>query len=313
MRTPHPIPYQGSKRLLAPAILDYFPHDATRLLEPFAGAAAVSIAAARKGKARRIVLNDINQPLMNLWRAIIESPGTIAIAYEKLWKSQLGRERAYYDTVRIQFNKTQEPHYLLYLLARCVKASVRYNSEGQFNQSPDNRRRGMNPEMMRRHILAASQLLRGKTKITIGDYRDALQTAVPEDIVYMDPPYQGVCANRDPRYIKLLDFEAFTATLRDLNERQTSYILSYDGRTGEKSYGKPLPKGLNLVHIEIDAGRSSQATLLGRNHNTYESVYLSPALVERIGMVSKTRLTLAPKQLSLMARNDSAKVSAKVP
>ena len=302
-RVPHPIPYQGSKRLLAPAILNHFPHDARRLIEPFAGAAAVSTAAVRKGKVSRVLLNDINGPLMALWESIIERPEAIASAYEKLWQSQLGREREYYDIVRSHFNETHKPHYFLYLLVRCVKASIRYNAEGQFNQSPDNRRRGMNPDTMRWHILATSQLLRGKTKIAVGDYRQALKTAEPQDIVYMDPPYQGVCANRDSRYIGGLDFETFCAALHDLNQRRISYILSYDGRTGDKSYGKPMAKELNLVRIEIDAGRSSQATLLGRNSNTYESVYLSPALVERIGVVTKRHLTITPKQYSLLAHN----------
>lgn len=303
MRAPHPIPYQGSKRLLAPAILAYFPNKPLTLLEPFAGAAAVSIAATLKGRADKIVLNDINEPLMRLWESIIESPETIASAYARLWKSQLGKQREYYDAVRTKFNETHKPHYLLYLLARCVKASVRYNSEGQFNQSPDNRRLGMNPDTMRGHILTASRLLSGKSTITIGDYQNTLQSAQPGDLVYMDPPYQGVCLNRDPRYISLLDFDAFTASLHRLNDRHISFILSYDGKTGDKSYGKPIPEDLGLLHIEIEAGRSSQATLLGREHVTYESVYLSPALVERIGTVSKTSLTLAPKQFSLLAQN----------
>jgi DNA adenine methylase len=303
MRAPHPIPYQGSKRLLAPAILAYFPNNPVRLLEPFAGAAGVSIAAALKGRADRIVLNDINEPLMHLWESIIESPEIIASAYARVWKAQLGRQREYYDAVRAKFNETHKPHYLLYLLARCVKASIRYNSEGEFNQSPDNRRLGMNPETMRWHIVAASRLLKGRTTITVGDYRQALESAQPEDVVYMDPPYQGVCTNRDPRYIGLLGFDEFTTSLRGLNGRHISFILSYDGKTGDKSYGKPLPEDLGLLHIEIDAGRSSQATLLGRNHNTVESIYLSPPLVERIGMPGKKHLTIAPKQFSLLAQD----------
>jgi len=62
-----------------------------------------------------------------------------------------------------------------------------------------------------------------------------------------------------------------------------------------------MPEGLGLVRIEIDAGRSSQATLLGRDSNTFESVYLSPSLVERLGTVSKSHLAIAPKQLHLLA------------
>ena len=313
MRAPHPIPYQGSKRLLAPAILAYFPKNPVRLIEPFAGAAGVSIAAALKGRAHSIVLNDINEPLMQLWKDIIENPETIASAYERLWKFQLGRERKYYDEIRTRFNETHESHFLLYLLARCVKASVRYNSEGQFNQSPDNRRLGMSPHTMREHILSASRLLKGKARVIVGDYQKALEFVEPQDVVYMDPPYQGVCLNRDPRYIGLLNFDAFISSLRCLNERHISFILSYDGKTGDKSYGKPMPEDLGLVHIEIDAGRSSQATLLGRDHVTYESIYLSPALIERIGEISKRHLTVAPKQLSLLAQNGRPETLQRTP
>src|SRR6266700_3414769 len=303
MRVPHPIPYQGSKRLLAPTILNYFPSHPVRLIEPFAGAAAVSIAAVRRGRAPRVLLNDINVPLMRIWHEIINSPAATARANENLWKAQLGDERKYYDAIRTHFNESHDPICLLYLLARCVKASVRYNSNGDFNQSPDNRRRGMSPEMMRWHIIEASRLLKGKAIITNGDYQRTLEQAQPGDVVYMDPPYQGVCMNRDPRYIGLLDFESFTTALCTLNERSISFILSYDGKTGEKSHGRPMPKNLELVHLEIDAGRSSQATLLGKSHNTYESIYLSPALIERIGRVSTRQFTLAPKQFSLLAQN----------
>lgn len=313
MKIPHPIPYQGSKRNLAPAILQYFPPTFTTLIEPFAGAAAVSIAAAARGKVERIILNDINEPLMHLWGVILNSPEVIAEEYERLWQAQAANPRTYYDAVRTKFNLTHEPRYFLYLLARCVKAAVRYNSHGEFNQSPDNRRLGMTPETMRWHIGAASRLLAGKVKITYGDYRNTFNVCTPKDLVYMDPPYQGVCTNRDPRYSSLLRFEDFTAALAALNRRSISYILSYDGRTGEKSHGKPMPEELGLVRLEIDAGRSSQATLLGRDHITYESIYLSPALVGRIGKIKKRQLTLAPKQLNLSTQNGRAEAFQGIP
>jgi len=305
MGVPHPIPYQGSKRLLAADILTFFPKEPIRLIEPFAGAAAVSIAAIRARKVSSVLLNDLNKPLMELWTAIMERPLAIASAYERLWKAQQGRERKFYDLVRLKFNETHKPHYLLYLLARCVKASVRYNSDGEFNQSPDNRRLGMNPDTMRWHILAASELLKARTTISAHDYQDILRVADEQDVVYMDPPYQGVCANRDPRYSNLLNFDPFIARLRELNNRGISFILSYDGKTGEKSHGKPVPEELELHRIEIDAGRSSQATLLGRNTNTFESLYLSPALLKRIGPVANIQLTSAPKQYNLLAQNAS--------
>jgi DNA adenine methylase len=51
---------------------------------------------------------------------------------------------------------------------------------------------------------------------------------------------------------------------------------------GNRTYGKPLPAKLHLRLMEIDAGRSSQATLLGRSEMTVESLYLSPALSDEL-------------------------------
>ena len=68
------------------------------------------------------------------------------------------------------------------------------------------------------------------------------------------------------------------------------YILSFDGRTGDKTFGEPLPENLCLTKIEVNAGRSSQATLLNRNEITYEAIYISPSLVSKIDLQKVTRV-----------------------
>jgi DNA adenine methylase len=282
MGIPHPIPYQGSKRYLALQILHYFPPEVAKLIEPFAGSAAISLAAAASELSSFYHLNDLNEPLMQLWRSIITTPRAISRQYATLWKAQHKNSREYYDFVRNQFNKTGRPDYFLYLLARCVKSAVRYNSRGEFNQSPDNRRVGALPETMRNQILGASSLLKGKTICTSLDYKVVVQTARPVDLVYLDPPYQGVCRNGNSRYCQSVDYNEFVQVLELLNTRGINYLVSYDGRTGMKSHGKVLPLNLNLIRVEVKAGRSSQATLLGRSAIVYESLYLSPALVKRI-------------------------------
>ena len=284
MKVPHPIPYQGSKRNIAKYILPFFPREISALVEPFAGSAAVSIATACYGKASRFQLSDLNKPLMALWHEIVHNPQAIAENYARLWKEQQGNERQFYDHVRDGFNKTKQPEYLLYLLARCVKASVRYNPKGEFNQSPDNRRLGREPKKMADDVFAVSNLLRGRVKITSKDYREVLETVAPDDLVYMDPPYQGVCGNGESRYLGGVDFDELMQALGQLNRRRGSFILSYDGRTGNKSFGKKLPRALELHRIEIEAGRSTQSTLLGGDAVTYESIYISKSLVERLGI-----------------------------
>jgi DNA adenine methylase len=284
MRVPHPIPYQGSKRNLASTILNYFPEHVDTLIEPFAGSAAMTLAAAARNAASNYFISDLNKPLVELWRAIIQSPEKLAKQYEQLWNAQHGDRRQYYDEVRADFNRAGKPDHFLYLLARCVKASIRYNSNGEFNQSPDNRRMGSLPETMRQQILGASHLLRGKAKLACLDYKEVVAQATTDDLIYLDPPYQGVCGNRDPRYLKSVLFDEFVEVLETLNFRNISYLVSYDGRTGKRMHGRRLPERLRLHLVELEAGRSSQATLLGREEVTVESLYLSPTLAEKLNL-----------------------------
>ncbi len=278
MNVPQPIPYQGSKRQLASRILPHFPKDASRIVEPFAGSAAITIATAARRLAGKFWINDAHEPLIALWREIIENPDAISLAYARLWNAQIGNEREFFDLVRSRFNQSHQPADFLYLLARCVKAAIRYNSNGEFNNTPDNRRKGAQPAEMRHRIEYASSLLKGCTKTTAWDYKKVLAKCTQNDLIYMDPPYQGVCGNRDQRYLPRIEHDDFCVELEKLNERNIRYVISYDGRTGNKEYGQPMPDSLQLTRIELHAGRSTQATLLGRSDMTYESLYLSPNL-----------------------------------
>ena len=104
----------------------------------------------------------------------------------------------------------------------------------------------------------------------------------------MDPPYQGTGVNGGFNYSGNIEFDNFVVSLFELNHKNIPYILSYDGRTGDKTFGIPLPENLNLTKIEINAGRSTQATLLSRNEITFEAVYLSPSLIEKINPDKKS-------------------------
>lgn len=220
---------------------------------------------------------------MDLLNLIVNEPDRIAADYDRFWHQQLGRERDFYDEVRARFNAESRPDLLLYLLARCVKASVRYNAEGEFNQSPDNRRKGRRPQSMRENIYAVSRLLKGRIRITSCDFTSTIGILNPStDLLYMDPPYQGTSGGRDSRYCSGVDLAALIGFLEELNSRNAMFVPSCDGRKGSKAYGRRLPAELNLVHVFIEAGRSTQSTLLGRRDVTLESLYLSPSLIERI-------------------------------
>ena len=119
---------------------------------------------------------------------------------------------------------------------------------------------------MRKRIFGAAELLAVRTRLTARDYRRVLADCARGDLIYMDPPYQGVCGSRDHRYAPKMTHDQFCCELDYLNRRGLMYIVSYDGRTGEKQFGEPLPVDLGLLHLEVRAGRSTQATLLSGLH-----------------------------------------------
>lgn len=97
--------------------------------------------------------------------------------------------------------------------------------------------------------------------------------------MYLDPPYEGTTTGDNKHYHQGLERERLIGVLESLNRRGVPFLLSYDGQCGEKVYGSELPASLHLTRLELNAGRSSQATLNGREEVTIESLYVSSNLV----------------------------------
>lgn len=277
-KLPHAIPYQGSKRSLAPLIARYVPTEIDRWYEPFAGSAAMTIWAASRGIARKYIIGDALAPLVDLWKIILSQPEKTALRYRNLWNGQACSDDTYFYAVRDRFNLNQDPVDLLYLICRCVKNAVRFNRRGGFMQSVDKRRLGMNPDKMEAAIDGIASLLNGKVEVRHGDWMETCSDASHQDFVYMDPPYFGTTVGRDKRYAQQLHTQPLVSGLSQILSRNIRFILSYDGMTGEKTYAEPLPIELGLTQLLLYAGKSSQATLVGRSEDTVESLYLSPGL-----------------------------------
>ena len=208
---------------------------------------------------------------------IIGDPNGAAERYATLWRRERRRPIDEYYAIRSEFNLDRDPVKLLYLLARCVKNAVRFNPAGEFNQSPDKRRTGTRPELMEAEIFGAHQVLAGRCQVVHGDFLRMFLRAQEGDFFYLDPPYQGTSQGRDQRYISGVTRDQMVGALTILNEKGIPFILSYDGSCGERNYGEPLPDAV-ARRVLLDVGRSSQATLNGRDDVTTESLYLSHAV-----------------------------------
>ena len=278
MKLPHPIPYQGSKRKLAPSIARYLPPGIETFYEPFAGSAAMTIYAAYHGLASRFIIADSLAPMINLLRSIVEEPTVTARRYRELWNGQTDGDSGYFNRVRDRYNEARDHVDLLYLTCRCVKNSIRFNRAGRFTQSVDKRRLGMRPDKMQSAVFGVAAILHNRVEFRTGDWLKTTADARTVDFIYMDPPYLGTSIGRDRRYHQQIMQSELVAGLEAVRQRQIPFALSYDGTTGGREYGPQLPECLRLTRLLLRAGASSQATLNGRREETVESLYLTPGL-----------------------------------
>lgn len=280
-KVPHLVQYQGSKRSLAPVIAQYYPKKFNRFIEPFSGTGAMSIYTAINNLGDKFVLNDVNKQIIGLLQKCIDNPEELANEYNVIWTVQFEKGENsvdYYYKMRDKFNQLkEEPNaaLTLFILARVSKGAIRYNQQGEMNQICDRRRHGTRPDTIRKNAVAISDLLKNRTQLFCTDYTEILEMAEPGDLIYMDPPYQGVSNGLSSRYVQSLEFDNFVASLEELNRRNIDFIVSYDGQNDDGKFGKDLPDYLELQHVLINAGRSAQGNLNGKQITTYESLYIS--------------------------------------
>lgn len=289
---PQPFPLQGSKRRQVPVINRLIPAGRPRLVEPFCGSAAVSIGARYYGLVGDVLISDSNASLITLWQDILKQPDRLAGDYETVWSAQFDTDtpdpRAYFNMVRDRYNEATvgETADFLFLLNRIVKAALRYSKNGKMNQSADGRRTGAKPSTVKQRLVNSSQVLSG-AHAQCDDWMDVLSSVTPEDIVYLDPPYQGTTDTRDQRYVSGMDVRVFEDGVRHAVTQGLSAIISYDALRGPALYGRPLDPAIGLVALDVITGLSAQGTLLGRRQEAHETIYLTPALVERLGGVGR--------------------------
>ena len=261
------IKWSGSKRSQAHEIISYFPKEFDVYYEPFLGSGAIL----GHLTPQKAVGADINKPLISLWKELQSNPEKMANDYREKWDALQKKGHTYFYEVRDKFNKDQSPFDFLFLTRTCVNGLIRYNKNGEFNNSLHHTRSGIHPDRLEKIIFDWSSTV-GGYKFIDHDYKKATFSAKDGDFIYLDPPY----FNTGTRYFGVIDYESFLGYLEELNQRGIRFALSYDGKRGEQSYVVDLPKNLYKRHILIHSGNSAfNKVQNGKIEEVYESLYLN--------------------------------------
>jgi site-specific DNA-methyltransferase (adenine-specific) len=277
---PSLIKWTGSKRSQAAAIAAFMP-PYRRYFEPFLGGGALLYLAGVPGS----VAGDSYGPLICLWKLIQTDPERVVSDYELKWaalkteldalnQGELKRGEAIpqtYYLYRRRFNEKKDPLDLNFLMRTCVNGIVRFNDQGEFNNSFHLSRAGMEPRRFRAVVDAWHPVIQG-VEFLCCDYAEMVAGAEKEDFVYFDPPY----AASHQRYAADLDLERFFGILEMLNARGVKWALSFDGRRGSRDLTHPVDQSLFKRQLSLASGNSPVNKVLnGPIEPVEESLYLN--------------------------------------
>jgi len=263
---PSLVKWTGSKRSQARAIHALLP-DHRRYFEPFLGSGALLYLAARPGA----VAGDIYRPLVELWALVRDAPREVVANYRQQWHGLRADCPDYFYEVRDRFNRSRDPLDLNFLTRTCVNGIVRFNSQGEFNNSLHLSRPGMEPDRFAAVVARWAGRLAG-VRFVAGDAEESLADASRGDLAYLDPPYAG----SRQRYAADLEPSRLFRMLEHLNRRGARWALSFDGRRGDVDLTHPVPRSLFKRHVYLRSGLSAVNKVLnGGLDSVHESLYLN--------------------------------------
>ena len=177
---PPPIRWAGGKRWLVGKYPDLFTPRSGRLIEPFAGSAAVFFLT----MPRRALLSDMNEELIDVYRAIKSDHQAVM----KVLRFHSDRhDKSYYYQIRSkrETDGVKAAARMLYLNRTCFNALYRVNRKGEFNVPIGSK---VNAFRSDDDFSGVARLL-NRAKLIHGDFEKAIHLAETGDLIYVDPPY----------------------------------------------------------------------------------------------------------------------------
>jgi DNA adenine methylase len=268
-KPPSLIKWSGGKRSTASEIVSFAPHKFDRYFEPFLGGGSVLYYFSRY---KDCYASDVYAPLINFWKSVKDAPDQVVKHYKTNWEKLQNSLPDHYYIVRERFNKKPNGFDLAFLSRTCVNGIIRFNSEGQFNNSFHLSRKGMNPIMFEKIIIEWNNRIRN-TAFHCLSYQEILDHVSKGDFVYLDPPYLG----SQNRYIESLNEDQLLFFLEALNNKNVLWALSFDGSRGDISYHQEsIPSYLYKKKISLDSGYSAVSKVLNdQKEKVIESLYLN--------------------------------------
>jgi DNA adenine methylase len=221
-----PLRYPGGKSKALDQIFRHIPANFTEYREPFVGGGSVFLALKKLLRVRvnQFWLNDLNQDLIHFWRYMRDDPNLL-IEQITLFRDGYDDGRELYSFLKSENNMRSDIDRAVrfFIMNRITFSGVMdaggYSQqafERRFTQSSIDRLKVISPYLK-------------ETKITFGDYEEAVCSEGENVFLFLDPPYWSATESR--LYGKRgelhtsFDHERFAAVMQNCPHR---WLITYD-------------------------------------------------------------------------------------
>jgi DNA adenine methylase len=212
----------GGKRTfvstLAPTINEYLDKTGGHYFEPFLGGGAMALALGRE----KMVLSDVLEDLVKTYEAVANAPVELVALLMKM--AEWGTDAEHYYAIRATEPETFVEHgaRMIYLNAHCFNGLWRMNQKGEMNAAYGKEPNRITESLLLR-IHAAHEATRS-AEIYESDFERIMKHATEEDLVYMDPPYDGTYVGYSEEGFCGLTQERLAAEVRAAHGRGVAFL-----------------------------------------------------------------------------------------
>ena len=294
------VKYRGGKSNEIPNIVHHIPRYKGRYIEPFFGGGALYFHL----EPERAIINDINSKLIAFYMGVKNNYPTLRTELDKIEKIYEANRRqfdtlkrqtldkriedkneALYYQIRDMFNEITEKKYsdaLLYFFINKTAYSgmIRYNSNGEFNV-PFGRYTHLNTAL----VTSKHSDLLANDEIYNVDYKEIFDKALPDDFMFLDPPYDCIFSDYgNEKYKNGFNDDCHINLSKDFKNLNCKALLVI-GRTPltEKLYGDMIideyakTYSVNIrnrfksaaTHILVANYKTNHKTLFSKQLGTY--------------------------------------------
>jgi len=187
------VKWVGGKRGLLSQIIPLLPKKFNNYFEPFIGGGALFFELQKQGRleGKKVYLFDINSELINAYNVVKKYPNKLIA---QLYKFKDKHSKEFYYEIRawdrednfLELDEVTRASRFIYLNKTCFNGLYRVNRKNQNNVPMGSYK---NPNICDSDIIySASYALQNVTILNIS-YKEVLNYATKDDLVYLDPPY----------------------------------------------------------------------------------------------------------------------------